>query len=74
MTRAPRLHRADPRCSLIWKVTTGRDLPVIGGWDFQQSSPTMADGVLFVGSAFLPHQKLARNTTLRVRGRLMTSA
>ena len=35
---------------LIWKVATGPDLPVVGGWDFYQSSPVEADGVLFIGS------------------------
>jgi eukaryotic-like serine/threonine-protein kinase len=63
---------------LIWKVATGRDLPVVGGWDFYQSSPTLADGVLFIGSGDGNLYALKASTGQRVwtfttRGRVHTS-
>jgi eukaryotic-like serine/threonine-protein kinase len=63
---------------LIWKVTTGRDLPVVGGWDFYQSSPALADGVLFIGSGDGNLYALKANSgqhvwTFTTRGRVHTS-
>ena len=63
---------------LIWKLATGRDLPVVGGWDFYQSSPTLADGVLFIGSGDGRLYALRSSTgkqvwTFATRGRVHTS-
>src|SRR6185437_5840748 len=63
---------------LIWKVATGPDLPVVGGWDFYQSSPAAADGVLFIGSGDGHLYALSASTGQRIwqfatRGRVHTS-
>ena len=63
---------------LIWKVATGPDLPVVGGWDFYQSSATIADGILFIGSGDGRLYALRASTGRHVwafatRGRVHTS-